>query len=251
MRKGRRGLGNQVDGIERRIRHKSGALDNLSDLGNLRLFMQRKLQPELLDSLPHDHPDALHNRRDLRITNHVLGHYRWFARTLRRHATPGDRVLELGAGTGELGAYLAARGHSTDGLDLWPRPPSWAPECEWHRADLLKFERYADYAVITGNLILHQFNSEQLAALGEKIRPTARLILACEPLRRRASQTLFAALGPLLGANHVSLHDAHVSIAAGFQADELPQLLGLNRPEWTYRCQPTLLGSYRMMAWRA
>ena len=30
---------------------------------------------------------------------------------------------------------------------------------------------------------------------------------------------------PLLGANHVSLHDAHVSIAAGFLGDELPRAL--------------------------
>jgi len=38
------------------------------------------LQAELLDSLPPDHPDALHNRRDLRLTNALMGNSRWFQR---------------------------------------------------------------------------------------------------------------------------------------------------------------------------
>ena len=97
----------------------------------------------------------------------------------------------------------------------------------WHRADLLNFDGYDDYAVILGNLIFHQFSDVQLAALGLKLRRSARLILACEPLRRRSSQILFAAVAPLLGANHVSLHDAHVSVGAGFRGAELPHLLGL------------------------
>ncbi len=44
--------------------------------------MQRTPQPELLDSLPPQHPDALHNRRDLRLTNRVMGNHRWLIRTL-------------------------------------------------------------------------------------------------------------------------------------------------------------------------
>lgn len=212
--------------------------------------MQRDLTPEILDSLPHDHPDALHNRRDLRVTNRVLGNYRWFERTLPGAISRGDRVLEIGAGTGDLRLRLARQGIFSDGLDLWPKPDGWPADRAWHRTDLLAFDGYDEYSVIIGNLIFHQFTSEQLAALGEKLRRSARLIMACEPVRRRSSQILFRTIAPLLGANHVSLHDAHVSVAAGFCGDELPQMLGLNQQEWDCRCVATLLGTYRMVATR-
>lgn len=214
--------------------------------------MQRTLQPEILDSLPHDHPDALHNRRDLRLTNRIVGSHRWLVRTLPPLLRPGERALELGAGTGELGQQLIAAGVPIDGLDLWPRPGNWPAARVWHREDLTTFADYSDYGVIMGNLIFHQFTDETLAALGQRLRaaPGVRAIVACEPLRRRSSQVLFRTLGPLLGANHVSLHDAHVSIAAGFRGDELPRALGLAPAGWQVSCISTLLGMYRMVALR-
>jgi hypothetical protein len=212
--------------------------------------MLRACQPELLDSLPPDHPDAIHNRRDLRIINRIMGNRGWFERTLPKLLLPGDRVLELGAGTGEMGLGLMARGIPVDGLDLWPRPASWPPEREWHTADLNTFAGYGSYPVVIANLILHQFTAMELESLGERLRRTARVILACEPERRRASQVLFAAIGPLLGANHVTLHDARVSIAAGFRGEELPEFLGLDAEEWLYSCRTTAGGALRMVAVR-
>ncbi len=212
--------------------------------------MQREIQPELLDSLSPEHPDAIHNRRDLRLTNRFMGNFRWFARSLPSRLRAGDRVLEIGAGTGELGAKLESHGLHVDGLDLWPRPDFWPATSEWHRADLLAFEDYRRYSVVMGNLIFHQFSPKELGELGHKLSRSARLIMASEPARRRLSQVFFARIAPLLGANHVSLHDAHVSIAAGFQAEELPQLLGLSPVEWEWRCQSTTFGAYRMIAVR-
>lgn len=212
--------------------------------------MQRTLQPELLDSLPPDHPDALHNRRDLRLTNAIVGNHRWFVRTLPPLLRPGETALELGAGTGELGLKLAQRGLPVAGLDLWPRPPGWPGRHAWHVDDLRGFEGYDRYAIVFGNLIFHQFSDPDLAALGAKLRANARVIVASEPARRRVSQILFRAIGPLLGANYVSLHDAHVSIAAGFRGDELPRALGLMEGEWEVRCSTTALGVYRMVAVR-
>ncbi len=212
--------------------------------------MQRELKPELLDSLPPDHPDALHNRRDLRLINRAMGNYRWLARTLADQLQPSGKVLEIGAGTGELGEHLAARGIATDGLDLWPAPVGGPAGRHWHQADLMTFGDYDEYPVIIGNLIFHQFTAGQLAELGQKLRRSARVILACEPLRRRSSQVLFATIAPLLGANHISLHDGRVSIAAGFQGDELPKMLGLTEPGWDCRCHKTRLGAYRMVARR-
>lgn len=213
------------------------------------LLMQRTLQPELLDTLPVDHPDALHNRRDLRLTNRLLGTHRWIERTLPGLLRPGERVLELGAGTGELGRRLSRRGLAMGGLDLWPRPADW-PGADWHQEDLRTFGGYDGYPAILGNLILHQFSDADLGAIGHRLHRGPRVIIACEPARRRLSQVLYRVLAPCFGANHVSLHDAHVSIAAGFRGDELPRLLGLDASVWQVRHATTLLGVYRLIAVR-
>jgi hypothetical protein len=212
--------------------------------------MQRTLQAELLDSLPPNHPDALHNRRDLRLTNQIIGNHRWLERTLPPLLRPGEPLLEIGAGAGELGLRLARRGVPMAGLDLWPCPNTWPAGRPWHREDLRTFARYGEYAAIVGNLIFHQFSDSDLAALGEKLRRSARVIVACEPHRRRVSQVLYRTFAPLFGANHVSLHDAHVSIAAGFRDEELPRSLGLSRDHWRIECSWTTLGLYRMIAVR-
>ncbi len=212
--------------------------------------MQRTLQPEWLDSLPHDHPDALQNRRDLRLTNAILGNHRWLRRTLPRLIRPGEIALELGAGTGELGRHLRRAKMDIDGIDLWPRPDDWPEMRAWHRTDLRTFEGFAAYAVVVGNLIFHQFSDEELSALGAKLRRHVRVVVACEPQRRRISQVLYRTLGPLFGANRVSLHDAHVSIAAGFRGQELARTLGLAAPDWEVQCATSLLGLHHMIAVR-
>ena len=214
--------------------------------------MQRTLQPELLDSLPPEHPDALHNRRDIRLINRMVGNYRWLERTVPSLLRPAEAVLEIGAGTGELGLRLTRRGVSIAGLDLWPRPKSWPSDRPWHCEDLRTFDRYGDYAVIVGNLIFHQFSDSDLAALGTRLGRSARVIVACEPHRRRISQILYRAFAPLLGANHVSRHDAHVSIAAGFRAGELPHQLGLSRDQMlvvlVFLACPTGAASFSLVA---
>jgi len=210
--------------------------------------MIRTLRPELLDSLPPEHPDAQHSRRDLRLTNRIMGNFRWFARTLPPLLRPGETALEIGAGTGELALRLASHRVPVDGLDVCPRPDDWPPARSWHVADLRSFAGYAPYAAVIGNLIFHQFTDSELAALGATLRRTARVIVACEPVRRRFSQALYATVASLLGASRITHHDAHVSIAAGFRGDELPRALGLDDGAWDVRCETTALGAYRMVA---
>jgi hypothetical protein len=122
-------------------------------------------------------------------------------------------------------------------------------DAQWHRADLRTFAGFDAYDVICGNLIFHQFSAAELRAVGRRIPRRVRLILACEPARRRRSQQMFRLLAPLIGANHVSRHDAHVSIAAGFLGEELPRLLGLDPERWAWRCGTTLRGAYHLIAW--
>jgi len=204
----------------------------------------------MLDSLPPDHPDAIHNRRDLRLINRIMHNHAWFERTLPALLREGECALELGAGTGELAGALASRGVRVDCLDLWPRPDGWPSDRAWYTADLRAFGGFARYPAVIGNLIFHQFTDGELGALGAKLRRTARVILACEPERRRMSQIATAALAPLLGVNHVTLHDAHVSVGAGFRGDELARLLGLADGKWQYSCKTTPLGANRLLAVR-
>ena len=212
--------------------------------------MRRTLQAELLDLLPPGHPDALHCRRDLRLINRIMGNHRWFARALPPLLTPGEVALELGAGDGVLGLQLAARGVAIDGLDLWPRPAGWPNARTWHSGDLRAFQGYAAYPVVIGNLIFHQLSENELAELGSVLRQSARAIVACEPARHRFFQALLAVFGPILGAAAITRHDGRVSIAAGFQREELPQALGLEAEKWHIRCFSTAFGAYRMVATR-
>lgn len=212
--------------------------------------MPRTIQPELLDTLSPQHPDALHSRRDLRVINRIMGNHRWLERTLLARLRPDERVLEIGAGAGELAHRLTHAGIATDALDRVPAPENWPQSLAWHISDLRSFEHYARYPVIIGNLIFHHLDDLELAELGAKLRREARMILACEPTRRRLSQFLFRVFGPVFGANQVTLHDGNVSIAGGFFGDELSRALGLDEAEWTVECSFGLLGGYRMIATR-
>ena len=212
--------------------------------------MKRICEPEILDSLPFDHPDAVHNRRDLRLVNAFMRNRAWFRRVLPPLVRPGECVLELGAGTGEMGIALAKAGIVLDGLDLWPRPKAWPADRQWHRADLTQYTGYDAYPVVIGNLIFHQFTDDVLAEVGAVLRRTCRVVVACEPQRRKLSQKMMATVGPLLGANHITLHDAHVSIAAGFLGKELPIAMGFDDSQWEMQCSETVPGAYHMVAVR-
>ncbi len=216
--------------------------------------MKREVQPEILDSLPEGHPEALHNRRDLRLINFFMGNFRWFRRTLPGHLRDGETGLELGAGDGSLGSGLfrsnrLPSGVGIDGLDLWSRPDTWPKTWRWHREDLLAYSGYDRYRFFLANFILHQFTDEQLAGLGARLRRNARVIVACETARRVIHLRQVWLLRPL-GINRVSWHDARVSIRAGFLGEELPDLLGLHPESWRIQCHTTTRGAYRMIAVR-
>src|SRR4051812_9288076 len=98
-----------------------------------------------------------------------MRNHEWIVETLPPLLRPTDRVLEIGAGTGELAQKLAARIDPIDGLDLWPRPPHWPHGARWHQTDVCAFEHWNDYDVVIGSLIFHQFDDATLRALGTRI----------------------------------------------------------------------------------
>lgn len=77
--------------------------------------MIRTLHPKLLDDLPADEPAAIGSRRDLRRLNTLMGHAAIIARCLKNifpHEPP-SRILEIGAGDGQLLLRVARRLHSS------------------------------------------------------------------------------------------------------------------------------------------
>jgi hypothetical protein len=183
-----------------------------------------------------------------------MGNFRWFRRTLEVHLQSDDSILEIGAGAGDLGNYLAStQGFEADlkldGLDLCSRPTCWNDQWGWHKTDLNQFEGYASYSVVLTSMILHQLTDHQLLALGRKLGRTCRLIVASEPARRKL-HLFHLQLCKLLGTSPDTDHDAKVSIEAGFLGQELPILLGLNPGQWNWRCTNGLFGQYRMVAFR-
>lgn len=216
-------------------------------------MVRRSVRPEWLEALPHDHPAALRSRQDLGLVNGIMGNHRWIARMLRRHSRPGWEIMELGAGDGTLSLSLMRQGlcHAADlhGVDLAPRPSAWPAEARWTQGDLFAHPLPCAQ-VLVANLLLHHFEAPALAALGARISPETRLILAAEPARysRHAwAGRLFCSLAEL---NAVTCHDMQVSIRAGFRAQELPEMLGLEEASWEIHVHESVLGGYRLRAVR-
>ncbi len=212
--------------------------------------VSRVVWPELLDELPQDSPAALNSRRDLRIINRLIGSKRWFRQVLRERIRLGEGVLEIGAGSGELGQFLHQVAPDLAGLDRARRPVNWPSPATWFETDVFAFSRWAKYPIVIGNLFFHHFDRAGLAQLGMKLNEHARVIVASEPLRRHRTVRLFSLLCPLIQAHPVTRYDGRVSIAAGFRHEELPQLLGLDPDIWDWQVNETGTGSYRMVAER-
>jgi len=200
--------------------------------------MKREVKPEILDSLPADDVEAVRSRKDLRLINGLMGNERWI---LRQKLT--GRVVELGAGAGTLAKKLA-KNHEVTGLDFQEKPEG--VEADWVAGDLFTVLPEVDGETVVANLILHHFDDEALADLGKLLKGRRRLV-AVEPWRSRLSLFEGRLLWPLI--NRVTRHDMMVSIRAGFQKGELPDLLNLGE-EWEWREEVSLLGGIRVVAWR-
>jgi len=202
----------------------------------------RTLQAELVDGLPADHPEAIETRRDLRRINTLMGHAGILTRSLQRifPEKPPSRVIEIGAGDGEILLRVARRLSRK-----WQEVDVVFVDLQ----DLLRNQTKADFAalswgvrsveadifqwlhdtaaektdVILANLVLHHFTDAQLTTLFSAAAKKADAFIAVEP--RRGGWPLFCAqsLG-LIGCGPVARHDAPISVRAGFAGSELSAL---------------------------
>lgn len=211
----------------------------------------RQLESELLDELPADAPEAVHSRGDLRRINALMGNARWLARTANKLQLQSPKTLfELAAGDGVLMLRLLEKtGWRPERLILLDQQPVVSAQTlkalEQHcgtvqvvTADVFEWlsEPAAPKAdLVTTNLFLHHFTDERLKVLLQLIAGKSAAFIACEP--RRSGFALFnTKLLGLIGCNHVTRHDAAISVKAGFAGDELTRLWPMDAPWSVCEC---------------
>lgn len=211
---------------------------------------ERIVVPEILDHLPPDDPAAIRSRRDLRRINAAMGNDAWILSTVRRHARHAAAgITEWGAGDGHL-IHRLARQHPTVALtavDLSPAPPRLPPNIHWETADLFTLPHPPPSGILMANLFLHHFKEPELRRLGH-LANQYRVLIFCEPLRSSLSHHFGNLAHPFI--NHVTRHDMHVSIDAGFIPHELPTAMGLAPDTWNIQEHSTWRGALHMVASR-
>jgi hypothetical protein len=204
--------------------------------------MKRTVEPELLDALPPDDRRAIRARRDLQRVNAWMGHARVLSRALAGafKGTPPRTIVELGAGDGTLLLRVAQAMAPRWGplqvvlVDrqrlITPRTKeafealSWSVDSlEMDVFDWLGRPRAEPSGVIIASLFLHHFTENDLRRLLQQAANQTRLLVACEP-RRRSLSLRAAGLLWFIGCGEVAVHDARISVRAGFLDHELSDL---------------------------
>ena len=201
----------------------------------------RSVETEMLDALSPGDPAAIASRRDLARLNTLMFNARIMARLFQKHVVrPPGRILEICAGDGSfmlaVARRLAKRWPKVE-VVLLDRVALVSPECRegfkklgW-RAEVVTADifdwlgRHKDvrFDVASANLCLHHFEDAALVRLFSALQKVAPVFLATEPCRAAFPLAVTRRLW-LLGANHVTLHDAAASVRAGFTGTELSDL---------------------------
>lgn len=227
--------------------------------------MTRILQPELLDTLPAENPEAARSRADLRRVNAWMGHRRILLRALQSAPlTNVRRIVEIGAGDGTLALALA-----TELNTRWPHVELTLVDQQglvahetveqfcsfgWNvrvvQADVFDWltTEAGTTAIILANLFLHHFNEADLRRLLHQAAARCSCFVALEP-RRHFTARLGCELLWMIGCNRVTRHDARISVHAGFREQELSSLWP-NTANWQVREQPAGLFSHLFVATR-
>ena len=209
--------------------------------------LERVIIPEILDSLNPADSRAIRSRRDLRLIDLYLGNSRWIVRQLKRQTPAPARIIEIGAGEGDLCRKVqnSLPSSTVTGLDLIQRPANLPSGIQWIGGDFFQTLPKIDADACIGSLILHHFSNEALRELGVRLQSFRNLIY-CEPLRSRRPLFLSKLSCPFL--SEVTHHDMPASIRAGFRPRELPALLGLDSNKWIVRESSHWRGALRLAA---
>jgi len=206
------------------------------------LTLARRVEPELLDGLAADDPQARRSRGDLQRIHRAMATLPIVERALDRGTSGFEprTLLELGAGDGSLMLRLAqkravswpnVRVTLLDRLNLVaPQTLNGIREAGWTPTvvamdvfDWLAQRDHSRWDVVLANLFVHHFASDELQRLLAGIAARTGVFLCCEP-RRSALALAGSHMVGLLGAGPVTRRDAVSSVQAGFRARELSSL---------------------------
>ncbi len=213
------------------------------------LTLARRVEPELLDGLAADDPQARRSRGDLQRIHRAMATLPIVERALDRGTSGFEprTLLELGAGDGSLMLRLAqkravswpnVRVTLLDRLNLVaPQTLNGIREAGWTPTvmalDVFDWVAQRDdsrWDVVLANLFVHHFASDELQRLLAGIAARTGVFLCCEP-RRSALALAGSHMVGLLGAGRVTRRDAVSSVHAGFRARELSSLWPTKR-DW-------------------
>jgi 2-polyprenyl-3-methyl-5-hydroxy-6-metoxy-1,4-benzoquinol methylase len=222
--------------------------------------MIRTLHPEWLDTADSSDPRARRSRRDLERVNLIMGNATALARSLRHAIQPGARIADLGGGDGRFMLRVASRLGMAAEVTLVDRAAAVSTETlrrferlGWkatsNAADVTRWlQRAPRFDAIAANLFLHHFDDAALRRLLALASERTRLFVACEPRRSRFALAGSRALR-LVGCSRETLHDAAVSVHAGFEGSELTQAWPQGS-EWTLEERPSGFFSHLFIARR-
>jgi hypothetical protein len=215
--------------------------------------LKRRVEPEVLDSLAPQDPQARRARRDLRRVH-------WAMRSLSilkgamadmPLESPPRRIIEIGAGDGSLMLRLARSvGSQWANVDLTLLDRADVVDSKtrreyqrlgWtvrvHCGDVFAWadtSPQVTYDLCVANLFLHHFEESCLARLLRAVANRTDAFLACEPRRDRFSRLSSRCVG-LIGGNAVTREDAVKSVDAGFNGQELSECWRGSNGTWSIR----------------
>jgi hypothetical protein len=180
----------------------------------------RSVEKEWLDQLPAQDPRAVRSRADLRRVNALMGN----ARLIARHLGEARRIADLGGGDGSLMRSVERKLKRKLEVTIVDRVAG---------LEALEFLAAPGRPLdaIVANLFLHHLTEPELRRLFALAADRAPMFIACEPRRSRLALA-GSRLVWSIGANHVTRHDAVVSVRAGFTGEELSALWP-PAPGWT------------------
>jgi SAM-dependent methyltransferase len=195
----------------------------------LKIFPQRRIEPELLDHAPAD--VALKNLADLVRINQRFGGHSSIRKTLdlvvKRHES--FTLLDIGAASGDSARliqkyYTAASVTSLDN-NLVNLSGAGHPKLIAD-AFALPFKP-GSFDFVFSSLFLHHFTDDQVIRLLASFHAVARRALVICDLERHIAPYLFLpATRRLFGWGDITVHDGVISVRAAFRPGEL---LGLGK----------------------
>ncbi len=207
--------------------------------------LSRKVYHAELMDLPDS--DARQLRRTLRqfpLINNSLSRVRflivrYLVRDLQRRGLSRARILDVGAGGGDLARYLvrllertAGVQASVDCCEADPRVAAFARRACVGFDSIRVLERSVfelngpPYDYIINNHFLHHLREEQLMAFLEFSRNMCSGLMLCNDLERsRSSYLAFRAFAPLVLRDSFAAHDGALSIRRAYAVPELRSLV--------------------------